>query len=95
MAIEFEGDSNRFSNIQYMNHRPSFSIRMIYKLRLAKTEEVANKILLVISITLFVVAGAVLFWNIHKTNTPPKIKYNFSGALLKKLPPQIQAQILD
>lgn len=94
MSLQFEDQNNLLvrRNMYTKNYGPI--VTLLFKYHIAKNEKTANRILLFVSVIIFICAGIIVTQNIIKANTPVKVKYNLSKEVFNKLPQKVQVKIL-
>ena len=69
-------------------------IDLILKLHLARDEEGAKKVMLIVASIILVLSITLVIWDTYKANHKNKIGYNISERVLKRLPIDIQTNML-
>ncbi len=94
MPLQFEDQNNLLvrRNTHEQNYGPI--VTLLLKFHIAKTEKTANKILLIVSMLIFICVAILIVRNVIKANTPVKVKYNLSKEAFNKLPQNVQVKIL-
>lgn len=89
MRVEFEDRPSR-SHIS----RPSGIAAFLLRHKIARSESSANRILIVVGITIIIVSIALFIVAYNNANVKQSI-YNFPDELISRFPPELQNKILN
>lgn len=93
MPLNFEDQQIQRPRYEKETNRPSWLKRFVMRIGLAKTEERANQVLLLLAICLFLISLIIFFVYMKKNTSEQKVTYKFSKDLIKKLPQNIQIKL--
>lgn len=93
-SLEFEDQNSGLSNRQFQYQNSIQNQSFLVKHHIVKSENSANKIMIILLATILI-ATSISIWNIYKNNQPKEIKYNLSSNIIKKLPADTQAKIIE
>jgi hypothetical protein len=93
-SLEFEDQNSSLSNRQFQYQNSIQSQSFLVKHHIVKSENSANKIMLVI-LVIILISTIISIWKIYKNNKPKEIRYNLSSDVIKRLPIEAQTKLME